>query len=111
LDEVYPILFIDAIHYSVRENSIIKKLAAYDILGINCEWKKEVLTIEIGENESSKYLLAVLNSLKNRAVKGYPNHLRRRAYWNPRSNSDSLPTDGISALHCALDPERFEVCL
>ena len=69
LDEVYPVLFIDAIHYSVRENNIIKKLAAYVILGINCEGKKEVLTIEIGENESSKYWLAVLNSLKNRGVK------------------------------------------
>jgi transposase-like protein len=69
LDEVYPVLFIDAIHYSVRENGIIKKLAAYVILGINCEGKKEVLTIEIGDNESSKYWLSVLNGLKNRGVK------------------------------------------
>ena len=53
LDEVYPVLFIDAIHYSVRDNGIIKKLAAYVILGINCEGKKEVLTIEVGDNESS----------------------------------------------------------
>lgn len=39
------------------------------ILGINLEGKKEVLTIEVGENESAKYWLAVLNSLKNRGVK------------------------------------------
>ena len=69
LDEVYPVLFIDAIHYSVRDNGIIKKLAAYVILGINCEGKKEVLTIEVGDNESSKYWLSVLNGLKNRGVK------------------------------------------
>lgn len=69
LDEVYPVLFIDAIHYSVRDNGIIKKLTAYIILGISCEGKKEVLTIEIGENESSKYWLSVLNGLKNRGVK------------------------------------------
>lgn len=69
LDEVYPVLFIDATHYSVRENGIIRKLASYVILGINCEGKKEVLTIEIGENESSKYWLSVLNGLKNRGVK------------------------------------------
>lgn len=69
LGEIYPVLYIDAIHYSVRDNGIIRKLAAYVILGINLEGKKEVLTIEVGENESAKYWLAVLNSLKNRGVR------------------------------------------
>ena len=69
LDEVYPILFIDAIHYSVRDNGVIRKLAAYVILGINTAGKKEVLTIQVGDNESSKYWLSVLNELKNRGVK------------------------------------------
>ena len=69
LDEVYPVLFIDAIHYSVRDNGIIRKLAAYVILGINLEGKKEVLSIEVGQNESAKYWLSVLNNLKNRGVK------------------------------------------
>ena len=44
-------------------------MAAYVILGISCEGKKDVLTIEVGDNESAKYWLAVLNSLKNRGVK------------------------------------------
>lgn len=69
LDAIYPILYIDAIHYSVRENGIIRKLAAYVILGINTDGRKEVLTITIGDNESSKYWLSVLNELKNRGVK------------------------------------------
>lgn len=69
LSEVYPVVFIDAIHYSVRDNGIIRKLAAYVILGINPEGRKEVLTIQVGENESSKYWLSVLNELKNRGVK------------------------------------------
>ena len=69
LDEAYPVLFIDAIHYSVRDNGVIRKLAAYVILGISMEGKKEVLTIEVGQNESAKYWLSVLNSLKNRGVK------------------------------------------
>lgn len=69
LNEVYPIVFIDAVHFSVRDNHVIKKLAAYIILGINEEGKKEVLSIQIGENESSKYWLGVLNELKNRGVK------------------------------------------
>ena len=69
LDEVYPILYIDAIHYSVRDNGVIRKLAAYVILGINTEGKKEVLSITVGDNESSKYWLSVLNELKNRGVR------------------------------------------
>ena len=56
LDEVYPVVYIDATHYSVRDNGVIRKLAAYVILGINTEGKKEVLSIAIGENESAKIL-------------------------------------------------------
>ena len=69
LDEIYPILYIDAIHYSVRDNGVIRKLAAYVILGINAEGRKEVLSISVGDNESAKYWLSVLNELKNRGVK------------------------------------------
>ena len=68
LSAIYPIVFIDAIHFSVREDGIIRKLAAYVVLGINDSGMKEILTIEVGENESSKYWLGVLNSLKNRGV-------------------------------------------
>ena len=56
LDEIYPVLFIDAIHYSVRDNGVIRKLAVYVILGINLEGKKEVLTIEVGQNESKRLI-------------------------------------------------------
>ena len=69
LDEIYPILYIDAIHYSVRDNGVIRKLAAYVILGLTVDGHKDVLTINIGDNESSKYWLSVLNELKNRGVK------------------------------------------
>ena len=69
LSDVYPIVFIDAVHFSVRDNGIIRKLAAYIILGINSDGHKEVLSIQVGENESSKYWLGVLNELKNRGVK------------------------------------------
>lgn len=69
LDEIYPVLYIDAIHYFVRDNGVIRKLAAYVILGINTEGKKEVLSISVGDNEGAKYWLSVLNELKNRGVK------------------------------------------
>ena len=69
LASIYPIIFIDAIHFSVKHDNMITKLAAYVVMGINEDGRKEVLTIEVGENESSKYWLGVLNSLKNRGVK------------------------------------------
>ena len=61
-------VFIDAIHYSVRDNGVIRKLAAYVIFGMNLDGRKEVLTIQAGENESSKCWFSVLNELKNRGV-------------------------------------------
>lgn len=60
--------FIDAVHFSVRDDGVIRKLAAYVVLGMNEDGMKEVLSIVVGENESSKYWLSVLNSLKNRGV-------------------------------------------
>ena len=68
LSTVYPIVYIDAIVFNMRENNVIRKAAAYVILGINEEGRKEVLSITIGENESAKFWLSVLNELKNRGV-------------------------------------------
>lgn len=69
LDEIYRVLYIDAVHFSVREDNRIKKLAAYVILGLTLDGRKDVISLQIGENESSKYWLGVLNDLKNRGVK------------------------------------------
>lgn len=69
LDGTYPILFIDAVHFSVREDHVIRKLAAYVILGITADGKKDVVSLQVGENESAKYWLGVLNDLKNRGVR------------------------------------------
>lgn len=69
LDEVYPFVFIDAVHFSVREDNRIVKKAAYIVLGINSEGFKEILGIWIGQSESSKYWLGVLNELKQRGIK------------------------------------------
>ena len=68
LESVYPVLFIDAVHFSVRQDNLIRKLAAYVIMGIDCNGMKAVISLQIGENESSKYWLGVLNELKNRGV-------------------------------------------
>ena len=68
LEAVYPFVFMDAIYYKIRENHQIITKAAYVVLGVNLEGYKEILGIWIGENESSKFWLSVLNELKSRGI-------------------------------------------
>ena len=68
LEDVYPIVFMDAIHYSVRKEGIVVKKAVYISIGINKYGEKEVLGFWVGENESSKFWLNILNELRNRSV-------------------------------------------
>ncbi|MCY6485443.1 IS256 family transposase [Clostridium aestuarii] len=68
LEPVYPIIFMDAIHYKVKQDNRIINKAAYAVIGINLDGMKEVLGIWIGGNETSKYWLLVLNELKNRGI-------------------------------------------
>ncbi|WP_234120032.1 IS256 family transposase [Clostridium hydrogenum] len=69
LEKTYSFVFMDAIHYKVREDKQIVVKAAYVVLGVTMDGKKEVLGIWVGANESSKFWLSVLNDLKNRGVK------------------------------------------
>lgn len=69
LSDVYPIVFIDAIIFNVRRDKCVQKAAVYVVLGIDSNGMKDVLAIEAGETESSKFWLCVLNNLKNRGVK------------------------------------------
>lgn len=68
LEEIYAVVFMDAIHYHVRSEGQIVKKAVYIAIGINMSGIKEVLGMLIGENESAKYWLSILNGLKNRGV-------------------------------------------
>jgi putative transposase len=68
LDKVYPIMYLDAIHYKVRTEGKIINRAAYICLGIDKEGHKDILGIWIGENEGAKFWLSVCNDLKNRGV-------------------------------------------
>jgi len=69
LQGVYAIVFLDAIHYKVRYEGLIQNKAAYMVIGVDLDGNKDVLGIWIGESESSKFWLSVLNELKNRGVK------------------------------------------
>jgi len=69
LRSVYPIVFMDAIHYSVRKDGIVVKKAVYIAIGIDIEGQKEILGMWIGEAESSKFWLSIMNEIKNRGVR------------------------------------------
>ena len=68
LEAVYPFIFMDAIHYKVREDHRYVTKAAYVVLGITMDGRKDILGVWIGEHESSKFWLNVLNDLKSRGV-------------------------------------------
>lgn len=68
LEEIYAVVFLDAIHYHVRSEGQIVKKAVYIAIGINMAGIKEVLGMWVGENESAKYWLSILNGLRNRGV-------------------------------------------
>jgi len=68
LDSIYPIVFMDATVLKIRVDRVVKNIAAYIMLGVTLEGKKEIIGIWIGENETSKYWLTVLNDIKNRGI-------------------------------------------
>ena len=68
LESIYAVMFMDAIHYHVRSEGQIVKKAVYIAIGIDLNGRKDVLGMWVGENESAKYWMTVLNSLRNRGV-------------------------------------------
>ena len=68
LESIYPIVWLDAIHYKIREDGKVHSKAVYTILGVNLEGRKEVLGLYISENEGANFWLQVLTDLSNRGV-------------------------------------------
>ena len=68
LEEIYAVVFMDAIHYHVRHEGRIVKRAVYIAIGIDMDGHKDVLGMYVGQNESAKFWLSILNGLKNRGV-------------------------------------------
>jgi len=68
LDAIYPFIYLDAIHYKVREEGHYVAKAFYTVLGINLEGKKEILGLYLNESEGAKFWLQVLTDLQNRGV-------------------------------------------
>lgn len=69
LEEVYCIVWLDAMHFKVREEGKVRHKALYNILGINKEGKKEILGMYLSESEGANFWLQVLSELQHRGVK------------------------------------------
>jgi len=68
LEAVYPFIFLDAIHYKVKEDGHYISKAFYTVLGVRIDGRKEVLGLYLGESEGAKFWLQVLTDLHNRGV-------------------------------------------
>lgn len=68
LDTLYPFVWLDAIHYKVKDDGRYVSKAIYTILGLNVEGKKELLGLYLSESEGANYWLSVLTDLHNRGV-------------------------------------------
>jgi len=68
LEPIYPILWLDAIHYKIKENGRYVSKAVYTILGLNIEGKKELLGLYLSDQEGAHHWLSVLTDLQNRGV-------------------------------------------
>lgn len=69
LESLYAVIWLDAIHFKVRDAGVVQAKAIYNILGVNPEGEKEVIGIYFGDHESSKFWRQVLHDLKLRGVK------------------------------------------
>jgi len=69
LDAIYPIVWLDAIHYKIKENGRYVSKAIYTILGLNIEGKKELLGLYLSDQEGAHHWLSVLTDLHNRGIK------------------------------------------
>jgi len=68
LEKIYTIIFLDAMHFNVREDGRVIKKAVYVIMGYTVDGYKDILGFWLGKNESSRYWLTIINELKNRGV-------------------------------------------
>lgn len=110
LDSFYPVVYMDAVHFKVREDGHIITKACYVALGINPKGYKDVLGMWIGQNEGAKFWLKVCNELKNRGGRGYPDCVYRRPERFSRCHSYSISRNENTAVYYPSNQKYPEIC-
>lgn len=68
LEKIYTVIFLDAMFFKARKDNLVVTKVLYNIMGINCEGRKEILGFYVNESEGAHFWLGVLNDLKARGV-------------------------------------------
>ena len=111
LQEIYAVVYVDAIHYHVRSEGRIVKRAVYIALGIDMDGKKDVIGMYVGENEGAKFWLSIINGLKNRGVQDILIACVDGLNGFSTGDRGSLSKDRDPAVYHPSDPEYHELCI
>src|SRR6202034_2649156 len=109
LEDVYPVVFLDALVLKIRDGGSVQRKACYLAMAITMDGDREVLGMWFQANEGAKFWMQVLNDLKQRGIPGHPHLLRRRPQRVPRSDRGRVPPDHGPDVHRASDPPQPEV--
>ena len=104
MEDVYPVIFLDALVLKIREGGSVQRRACYLALGVTLEGDRDVLGLWFQETEGAKFWMQVLSELKQRGVSRHPDLLRRRAEGLPGGDRGDLPAHDGPNLHRAPDP-------
>ena len=104
LEDVYPVVFLDALVLKIRDGGSVQRRACYLAMAITMDGDREVLGLWFQANEGAKFWMQVLTDLKQRGVQRHPDLLRRRLEGVPRSDRGGVPPDHGADVHRAPDP-------
>jgi len=99
LEEMYPIVYLDAMMVKMRDNGHVQNQAVYVVLGVDREGQKEVLGLWVAQQEGAKFWLQVLTELKNRGGEGYLDRLCGWAERISRGHRSGVSEDRGAVVH------------
>jgi Transposase, Mutator family len=106
LDDVYPVIFLDALVLKIREGGSVQRRACYLALAVTVEGERDVLGMWLQETEGAKFWMKVLSEFRQRGVSDNLPLLRRRAEALPGGDRGDLPDHDRADLHRPPDPAQ-----
>lgn len=110
LEDVYCIVWLDAMHFKVREEGKVRHKTLYNVLGINKDGRKEILGMYLSESEGANFWLQVLSDLRHRGVKDILIDCTDNPYGLSRGNPIHVTQNRGTAVYRPPDPQQPEIC-
>ena len=108
LDDVYPVVFLDALVLKIRDGGSVQRRACYLALAIAMDGERDVLGMWFQETEGAKFWMQVLTRAQTPRRPRHPDLLRRRSQRVPRGDRGGVPADHGADVHRASDPPQPE---